>query len=301
MAACALAAALCAAAGAQTPAPGWVLVVRIVPNPVPLGRCAGISIEMQDADGYRTTSTSNGESLDFHRFKYTVDTTNFQWRDGNSTDGILCPRTPGTPSHTTVAVTLPDGLTGSAELSSIAPGTSAPPVQYAPQAPLRGHGVPLARRSAAVATAQGGSPPGASGAAPGASRAGSGSVATPADGTAPTKATRDTPGSPLGKVAEGKAGTYRPQSVDAAALQMTGMALSFAALHVDGGALQMIGNGVAFSPALVTATPLGMVGNGFSPQPLTVEAAALGMTGNGVSFAPLTIEAAKLSLTGQTP
>lgn len=267
-AACALAAGVCAAAGAQSPAPGWTLVVRIVPNPVPIGRCAGISIELQDADGYRTSTMSNGQELDFHRFTYGVDTTNFQWRDGTSTDGVLCPRTPGTPSQATVTVTLPDGLSGSAVLTSLAPGTSAPAVQYAPQAPLRGHGVPTPRHAAMITA--------------------------PAQAAAPTS-------TPLGKTAPGASATYQPLSIVAAALQMTGTGTTFTALHVDGAPLLMTGNGLAFAPALVAAAPLGMVGGGFSPQPLTVDAARLGMTGNGLAFAPQTIEAARLSIVGQTP
>src|SRR5450432_1991112 len=50
-----------ASASAQTPAPGWKAVVRIRPNPLPAGRCAQISVEMQAPDGYRETRLSNGE------------------------------------------------------------------------------------------------------------------------------------------------------------------------------------------------------------------------------------------------
>jgi hypothetical protein len=306
VAACALAAGVWStAAGAQTPPPGWTLVVRIVPNPVGFGTCAGISIEAQDPDGYRTTSMSNGQPLDFRRFTYTADTTNFQWRGGNSTDGILCTRMPGTPSQTTVTVTLPDGLSGSAVLTSVPPGSSPPAVQYAPQAPLRGHGVPTPRRAAMMtATPQGAAPGSASGGVAAGAESGAasgGGGAAPAGGSAPTKPTRTPGATPLGKAAPGTPGSYQPQSIQAAALQMTGMGLAFAALHVDGAPLQMTGNGVAFAPALVTAEQLGMVGNGFAPAPMTVDAAPLALTGNGIAFAPQTIAATKLSMTGQAP
>ena len=77
---------------AQTPAPGWTLVVRIVPNPLPLGRCAIISIEVRDEEGYNRNELSNGQALDFHKFRYAADTTSFQWMNGDPITGYICAR-----------------------------------------------------------------------------------------------------------------------------------------------------------------------------------------------------------------
>src|SRR5256885_4842617 len=77
-----LAAFICSvAARAQTPAPGWILIVRMVQNPLPIGRCARIWIEIQDEHGYQRNELSNGGVVDFHKFRYDADTTNFQWQE----------------------------------------------------------------------------------------------------------------------------------------------------------------------------------------------------------------------------
>ena len=108
-----------AAARAQTPAPGWILIVRMQPNPLPIGRCAGINEEVQDEHGYRRNELSNGGVIDFHKFRYDADTTNFQWQFGDPLNGALCARPNTPPSHVTVTITMPDGLSGSVELNSI--------------------------------------------------------------------------------------------------------------------------------------------------------------------------------------
>jgi hypothetical protein len=140
---------------AQTPTPGWTLVVRIVPNPLPLGRCAMISIEVQDEQGYRRNELSNGQALDFHKFRYAADTTSFQWMNGDPITGYICARPSVPAARTVVTVTMQDGLSGSVDLSNFLPGQTYAAVRYPPQAPLRIAGAlrPSATRNAgAVAT-----------------------------------------------------------------------------------------------------------------------------------------------------
>ena len=134
--------------------------MRAVPNPLPAGQCAGISVEVQDPDGYRTSTLSDGSPLDFHRFQYqSSDLTAFSWKDGNPAEGYICAAATATVAQTTVSVALPDGNAGSAILSALAPGQSAPAFQYPVQAALRPPGVPptYARQSPAAAVAAAGS------------------------------------------------------------------------------------------------------------------------------------------------
>ena len=166
-------------ARAQSPAPGWTLVVRIVPNPLPPGRCASISTEVQDDQGYRATALSNGAVIDFHKFRYSADTTSFQWRNGDPIAGYLCTRPEMAPAHTTVTVTLPDGLSASVELSSLAPGQVATPVRYPPQAPLKIAGVPPPKRAQVTS----GRPSGSTSAGPTIAATPDGAVASPPVGT----------------------------------------------------------------------------------------------------------------------
>jgi hypothetical protein len=117
---------------------GWKVILRIQPNPLPAGRCAGASVEIQDPFGYRATTLSNGSSIDFHQFLYTSsDTTSFKWQNGQPMFGILCAPVTSTAAQTVVTVTLPDGLTSSVILTTVAPTARVASVQYAPQAPLR--------------------------------------------------------------------------------------------------------------------------------------------------------------------
>jgi hypothetical protein len=255
-------------------------VVRPVPNPVAFGRCASINVEPQDADGYRATSMSNGQPIDPRRFTYDADTTNFQWT-GRPAEARLCPRMPGTPSQVTVTVTFPDGLSGSAVLLSVAPGTEVLAVQYAPQAPLRGYGTPQPRQRATAVGLTAGEAAGPS----------AGASAAPAPGPAT---------SPLGTRAPPPT-ALRPQVVQAAGLGMTGTGLALQALFVDGAPLGMTGAGLAFQPLAVTAGSLGMVGNGLAPVALVVDAAPLAMTGTGIAFSPLSVVASPLSMIGQKP
>jgi len=133
-----------ASASAQTPAPGWKAVVRIVPNPLPAGRCAQISVEMQAPDGYRETRLSNGEVMDQKRFIFTsTDNTVFYWQGNDPTQGNVCVK-PGAPStKSTIKVALPDGSSGQVEVTSLTSGQSLPLVTYPPQARLRPPGVPV--------------------------------------------------------------------------------------------------------------------------------------------------------------
>jgi hypothetical protein len=145
------------AASAQTPAPGWKAVVRIEPNPLPAGRCAQISIEMQAPDGYRETRLSNGEVMDQKRFVFTSSDNNvFYWQNNDPTGGNVCVK-PGAPStKSTIKVALPDGSSGQVEVTSLTPGQSLPRVTYPPQARLRPPGVPVpAATGTAAAIASG--------------------------------------------------------------------------------------------------------------------------------------------------
>jgi len=136
----------------QTSAP-WKAILRVLPNPLPAGRCANASIEIQDGDGYRATTLSNGGVIDFHQFVYvSSDMTSFNWLDNNPVEATICAPATSTAAHTTIKVTLPDGLVGSVDLTTVPSGQSATMVQYPPQGRLRPAGVasPLA---AAPATA----------------------------------------------------------------------------------------------------------------------------------------------------
>jgi hypothetical protein len=115
----------------------WKAILRVVPNPLPAGRCATAAVEIQDPDGYRASTLSNGSVVDFHQFVYkSSDETSFTWRDGPAF-GVICAPATATAAHTTISVTLPDGLTASVELTTVAPGASAAPIAYPPQGQLR--------------------------------------------------------------------------------------------------------------------------------------------------------------------
>lgn len=155
---------------AQVAPSGWKLVLRIRPNPIPLGRCAGIDIELQDPDGFRTNVMSNGQSLDQRHFLFTSsNTTSFSWRDNDPTAGVVCASATAPPAVTKIRVVLPDGVAGEVALTSIPPGVAATPMAYPPQARLRPPGfvsaVPPAVTSAASVAAPG-APARAAGAAP---------------------------------------------------------------------------------------------------------------------------------------
>jgi len=123
----------------------WKAILRVVPNPLPAGRCATAAVEIQDPDGYRASTLSNGSVVDFHQFVYTSsDMTSFTWRDG-AAFGVICAPATATAAHTTISVTLPDGLTASVNLSTIAPGQSAAEVVYPPQGQLRPAGLARAQ------------------------------------------------------------------------------------------------------------------------------------------------------------
>ena len=133
-----------ASASAQTPAPGWKAVVRIVPNPLPAGRCAQISVEMQAPDGYRETRLSNGEVMDQKRFVFTsTDNTVFYWQNNDPTQGNVCVKAGAPSTKSTIKVALPDGSSGQVEVTSLAAGQSMSPMSYPPQARLRPPGVPV--------------------------------------------------------------------------------------------------------------------------------------------------------------
>jgi hypothetical protein len=138
-------------ARAQTPAPGWKTVVRIVPNPLPAGRCAQISVEMQAPDGYRETRLSNGEVMDQKRFVFTsTDNTVFYWQNNDPTQGNVCVKAGAPSTKSTIKVALPDGSSGQVEVTSLTPGQSLSPMSYPPQARLRPPGVPVPATVATV-------------------------------------------------------------------------------------------------------------------------------------------------------
>ncbi|MEP6691276.1 MAG: hypothetical protein ABJD07_08970 [Gemmatimonadaceae bacterium] len=113
-------------------------MVRIVPNPLPLGRCAAIRVEVQDGEGYQSAQLPDGSRVDSRRFKYDIsDAKSFRWQKDDPAEGYLCANADAKPSRTTVTVALAKGLSGTAELTSVAPGQAAPPVTYPAQAPLR--------------------------------------------------------------------------------------------------------------------------------------------------------------------
>jgi hypothetical protein len=150
----------------QTAAP-WKAILRILPNPLPAGRCASASVEIQDSDGYRATTLSNGGVIDFHQFVYkSSDMTSFNWLDQNPVEATICAPATSTAAHTTITVTLPDGLVGSVDLATVPPGQTATMVQYPPQARLRPAGVAstfAAAPATAPASAPSAAPPPASG------------------------------------------------------------------------------------------------------------------------------------------
>ncbi len=125
-------------AGAQAKTGAWKAVVRIVPNPLPAGRCAAIRVELQDDAGYQSSQLPDGRAMDSRRFKY--ESTNgdaFRWQNDDPSQAYLCAQPDAKPARTLVTVTLANGLSGSTELTSLAPGQTAAPVMYPPQAPLR--------------------------------------------------------------------------------------------------------------------------------------------------------------------
>ncbi len=127
--------------------------MRIVPNPLPVGRCAAIRVEVQDDEGYVSSQLTDGSTVDSRRFKYEAsDRESFRWQGDKPTDGYLCVDKDAKPGRTMVTVTLPDGLSGSVELTSIAAGQSAAPVQYPPQGRIRAAGYKAALVPAKEAT-----------------------------------------------------------------------------------------------------------------------------------------------------
>ena len=100
-----------------------------------------MEIEIQDPDGFRTGLLSNGQVINQRMFTFTSsENTSFAWR-GDPTDGVICANAGAPPATTTIRVAFPDGMTGEVQLTSLAPGTSAPQVLYPAQAPLRPAGV----------------------------------------------------------------------------------------------------------------------------------------------------------------
>ncbi len=130
----------------------WKAILRVVPNPLPPGRCASASVEIQDPDGYRATTLSNGASVDFHQFLYQAsDTSMLKWRDGKPALGVICAPANATAAKTTISVTLPDGLAASVDLAVLPPAQGTAPVQYAPQGQLRPAGLAAAQTVTASA------------------------------------------------------------------------------------------------------------------------------------------------------
>jgi len=118
--------------------PQWKVIVRIVPNPVPVGRCAAIRVEVQDDEGYVSSELRDGSTADSRRFKYeSSNGESFHWQNDKPAEGYLCVDKDAKPGSTQVMVTLPDGLSGSVELTSVAAGQVAAPVQYPPQGLIR--------------------------------------------------------------------------------------------------------------------------------------------------------------------
>ncbi|HEV7703006.1 MAG TPA: hypothetical protein VGO46_01895 [Gemmatimonadaceae bacterium] len=136
-------------AASQPTAPSaapWKAILRVVPNPLPPGRCASASVEIQDPDGYRATTLSNGATIDFHQFLYQAsDTSMLKWRDGKPVFGVICAPANATPAKTSISVTLPDGLVASVDLAALGPGQSAANMMYPAQGQLRPASLPAAQ------------------------------------------------------------------------------------------------------------------------------------------------------------
>ena len=142
-----------APAAVSQSSPPWKVILRIVPNPLPPGRCAGASVEIQDGDGYRATTLSNGATVDFHRFVFQAsDTSTLKWRDGAPVFGVICAPANATAAKATITVTLPDGLTASSDLTLLTPGQDrATQVAYPAQGQLRPANLPAAQTVTASA------------------------------------------------------------------------------------------------------------------------------------------------------
>ena len=270
-----------ARAQAQAP-PGWKAVVRIRPNPIPLGRCTNIEIEMQDPDGFRTGLLSNGQQMNQRKFLFTSsDNTSFSWR-GDPTDGIICAVAGAPPATTTIRVAFPDGLIGEVQLTSVAPGTSVTPMTYAPQARLRPPGF-VSRAPVAVAAAM-----------PGASAPAKPAIA--AAPTAPAAAVGTAPPPLVTRAATGVAVTPpsdanpailpTSHSIAAPAKISPASAKAFVPGTVAVTSPQIAAVGPYFTPSSVaiTAPTIQAVGAVFTPTGIAVSAPAL--IGVGSYFTP---------------
>ena len=260
-------------ARAQAP-PGWKAVVRIRPNPIPLGRCTNLEIEMQDPDGFRTGLLSNGQAMNQRQFTFTSsDNTSFSWR-GVPADGVICATAGVPPATTTIRVAFPDGVIGEVQLTSVAPGTSVTPVLYPPQARLRPPGfVSRAPVVAVPLTAVTGMTTGVSIAPP--ASASAASLPTPHSLAAPVKhspvsatafvpATVAVTASPIAGIGP----YYVPSSpaLTASAIQAVGPFFIPTAIAISSSPITAVGPYFVPSSPAITADPIRAIGPGSSPH-----------------------------------
>jgi hypothetical protein len=135
-------------ANAQSSASGWKLVVRAVPNPIAAGRCTRLDFEVQDEQGYRRTELSSGAVIDPRQFRFDLRSTLLTWQNGSPASGYVCAAATATRATSTIGVQTPDGIAGSVDVITLAPGEVAVAVQYPPQAPLRPAGAPSTTKTA---------------------------------------------------------------------------------------------------------------------------------------------------------
>ncbi|MEP6691451.1 MAG: hypothetical protein ABJD07_09860 [Gemmatimonadaceae bacterium] len=77
--------------GAQSTKGEWKAIVRIVPNPLPAGRCAAVRVEVQDDERYQSTQLADGRAVDSRTFKYENSMASaFRWQNDNPAGGVLC-------------------------------------------------------------------------------------------------------------------------------------------------------------------------------------------------------------------
>ena len=296
-----------ARAQAQAP-PGWKAVVRIHPNPIPLGRCTGIEIELQDPDGFRTGVLSNGQAVNQRKFTFTSsDNTSFSWR-GDPTGGIICATAGAPPATTTIRVALPDGVIGEVQLTSVAPGTSVTPVVYSPQARLRPPGF-VSRTPLAVAAATPGTndptvPASAVAAAPSTAVIGTmtgASNAGPGNATSALLPTAHAIAAPA-KLSPASAKAFVPGTIAVTSSQIAAVGPFFVPTSPMVTAPALQGIGAIFTPSTIATTAPAIQGLGPFFTPTAIAISAPSVSAVGPYFTPsLAIITDPIRAVGPTP
>ena len=258
----------------QAPAAsGWSAQERVIPNPLPNGRCAGITMEFHDQDGYRVNALSNGDAADSRRFTYSNSNPGaFEWRDGDSTQALICAKADAPKSsRATVTVTTPDGLSDHVDLTNQVPGQSVVAVVYTKQAPIRLPGsppryIPAGSIGAATVAAT----PSRSAAAPGGAASGGAASA----GSAPA----------------GAGATER--------VTPTSHTISNAAVSAPAGAGHLVTTNYVPAPVAISSPTLSGTGSWFSPPPVTLTTSALVGDGGFWLPPPVVLTASAMRATG---